>query len=147
MRYLFYPQVGNFTLALLGSFNLALTCGPAAAGQLLEGAVVKVFKQPGDTLVHLGQGEAAVVAQPGQDPALHYQHGHLGLGFIARPVGAGRQDGDLIVLGPLLVAGIEVRIVATGRADAAAQVIGDDQGGATAEEGQGPAMAAQPVGE
>ena len=25
MHHLFYPQVGNFTLALLGSFNLALT--------------------------------------------------------------------------------------------------------------------------
>ena len=27
MHDLFYPQVGNFTLALLGSFNLALTYG------------------------------------------------------------------------------------------------------------------------
>ena len=25
MHHLFYPQVGNFTLALLGSFNLVLT--------------------------------------------------------------------------------------------------------------------------
>ena len=124
-----------------------LECGPAAAGQLLEGAVVKVFKQPGDTLVYLGQGEAAVVAQPGQDPALHYQHSHLGFGFIARPVGAGRQDGHLIVLGPLLVAGIEVRVIATGRTHPTAQVIGDNEGRTAAEECQGPAMTAQPVGE
>ena len=27
MHHLFYPQVGNFTLALLGSFNLVLTTG------------------------------------------------------------------------------------------------------------------------
>ena len=31
MHDLFYPQVGNFTLALLGSFNLALT--PRARGR------------------------------------------------------------------------------------------------------------------
>ena len=69
-----------------------------------------------------------MVAQPGQDPALHYQHGHLGFGFIARPVGAGRQDGHLVVLGPLLVAGIEVRIIATRRTHPTAQVIGDNEG-------------------
>ena len=69
-----------------------------------------------------------MVAQSGQDPALHYQHSHLGFGFIARPVGAGRQDGHLVVLGPLLVAGIEVRIIAAGRTDATAQVIGDNEG-------------------
>ena len=36
MHHLFYPQVGNFTLALLGSFNLVLTpgeySGPVQAG-------------------------------------------------------------------------------------------------------------------
>ena len=31
MHHLFYPQVGNFTLALLGSFNLVLT--PGASGR------------------------------------------------------------------------------------------------------------------
>ena len=31
MHHLFYPQVGNFTLALLGSFNLVLTAGTSAS--------------------------------------------------------------------------------------------------------------------
>ena len=42
MRYLFYPQVGNFTLALLGSFNLALT---GAAFELLSHPTVHVRPQ------------------------------------------------------------------------------------------------------
>ena len=88
-----------------------------------------------------------MVAQSGQYPALHYQHSHLGFGFIARPVGAGRQDGHLVVLGPLLVAGVEVRIVAADRTDPATQVIGDNEGRTAAEEGQRPAMTAQPVGQ
>ena len=49
------------------------------------------------------------------------------------------------MLGPLLVAGIEVRIVAAGRTDPATQVIGDNEGRTAAEEGQRPAMTAQPV--
>ena len=48
----------------------------------VEGAIVKLCQQPGDSLVQLGQGEAAVMAQPSQNPALHHQHGHLGLGFL-----------------------------------------------------------------
>ena len=42
------------------------------------------------------------------------------------------------MLGPLLVTGIEVRIIATGRTDPAAQVIGDNEGRTTAERRSGP---------
>ena len=36
MRYLFYPQVGNFTLALLGSFQLVLTIGESGCERILQ---------------------------------------------------------------------------------------------------------------
>ena len=88
-----------------------------------------------------------MVAQAGQDPALHQQHALLGLGLVPGFTRAARQDGHLVVLGPLLVAGVDIRVVAAGFADPAAQVIGDNERGDAAEEGHGPGMAAQPVRE
>ena len=65
--------------------------------------------------------------QAGQDPALHQQHALLGLGLVAGFARTRRQDGHPVVLGPLLVAGVDVGIVAAGTAHPAAQVVGDDE--------------------
>ncbi len=86
-----------------------------------------------------------MVAQPGQDPALDDLHADLGLGLVPGLVGPCRHHGELIVLGQLLVAGIELRIVAAGLGDAAFQVVGDDDGGGAAKVLERPDMAAQPV--
>ena len=132
---------------LQGRFVEGLKGRVARAGPALEGPVVEVFKQGGDMAVQLIEGEELMMPQAGQDPALRQQHTLLGLGLVARFAWPRRQDGRLVVLGPLLVAGVDVGIVAAGPADAAAQVIRDDGGGDTAEAGHGPGMAAEPVGE
>ena len=59
--------------------------------------------------VYLIQGEEPVMPQAGQDPALHQQHALLGLGLVAGFARTRRQDGHPVVLGPLLVAGVDVR--------------------------------------
>ena len=97
--------------------------------------------------VQLIQSEEPVMPQAGQDPALRQQHALFGLGFIAGFIRARREDGRPVVLGPLLVAGVDVGIVAAGAAHPAAQVVGDDERGHAAEAGHGPGVAAQPVGE
>ena len=87
------------------------------------------------------------MAQAGQDPALHQQHALLGLGLVPGFTRAGRQDGHLVVLGPLLVAGVDIRVVAAGFADPVAQVIGDNERGDAFDAGHGPGVATQPVRE
>ena len=87
------------------------------------------------------------MAQAGQDPALHQQHALLGLGLVPGFTRAGRQDGHLVVLGPLLVAGVDIRGVAAGFADPVAQVIGDNERGDAFDAGHGPGVATQPVRE
>ena len=49
MRYLFYPQVGNFTLALLGSFNLVLTSVTTASQSALIIVVGRPVSSSGTT--------------------------------------------------------------------------------------------------
>ena len=130
-----------------GGFIQCLKGGPPAAGPAFEGPVVEVIEQGGDMAVQLIQGKEPVMPQAGQDPALHQQHALFGLGFIAGFIRTRRQDGRLVVLGPLLVAGVDVRVVAAGAAHPAAQVVGDDERGDAAEVGHGAGVAAQPVGE
>ena len=71
-----------------------------------ERAAVEFFKQRSNALISFGEGEEGVVTQPGEDPALHDLHAHFCLGFVLGLVGPGREDGHLIVLGQLLVAGV-----------------------------------------
>ena len=132
---------------LQGRFIEGLKGRVARAGPALEGPVVELVKQGGDMAVQLVEGEELLMPQAGQDPALRQQHALFGLGLVTGFMGAGRQDSRLVVLGPLLVAGVDVGIVAAGPAHPAAQVIRDDGGGDTAEVGHGPGMAGQPVGE
>ena len=66
------------------------------------------------------------MTQPGQDPTLHDLHADLRLRFVLGLVGPGREDGHLIVLGQLLVTGVQFRVVPTGLADTAAQVVRHD---------------------
>ena len=62
-----------------------------------------------------------MVAQTGQNPALNYQHGILCLGFILGFIGSRRHHRDQVVFRPLLITWVEVRVVAAGFADTAAQ--------------------------
>ncbi len=118
---------------------------PAVAGQLLERLVVEFDQQAGDAAVELGQREEGVVAQPGQDPALDDLDGDLGFGLVLGLVGPCRHHCDPVVVGQLLVAGVDLRVITAGLAHSAAQVVRDEQLGHAAEELEGPDMAFEPV--
>ena len=115
------------------------------ARQPLERPAVQVFQQGPDALIQVGQGEERVVAQPRQDPAFNDLYAHLRFGFILGLVGPCRQHRDLIVRRQLLVAGVQVRIVPTGLADTATEIIGDCYLRNTAEVLKGTHMTHQPV--
>ena len=117
----------------------------AAARQFLEGALVQVGQQRAQRPIQLVEAEEALVAQPRQHPARDHQHAVLDLGFVLGPACARRQDCHAVMLGQVVVGGIDVGLVARGLRDAAAQVVGHPQLGAAAEEGERPHVAANPV--
>ena len=91
----------------------------AVARQLFEGLVVQLLEQRADTLIELGQREEGVVAKAGEDPALDQLHSDLSLGLVPGFVGPRGDHRELVMLGELLVARIELRIVAAGFGDTA----------------------------
>jgi hypothetical protein len=119
----------------------------AVAWQLFEGLVVEFLEQRADTLIQLSQCEEAVVAKTGEDPALDELYPDLGLGLVPGLVGPRRHHGELVMLGELLVAGVELRIVAAGFGDPAFQIIRNDDGGGAAKVLEGPDVAREPIGQ
>lgn len=82
------------------------------AGQLLEGTLVQVGQQRAQRPVKFVQTKEALVAQPRQHPARDHQHAVLHLGLVPRPASTCRQHRHAIVLGQVLVSGVDVRLVA-----------------------------------
>jgi hypothetical protein len=87
------------------------------------------------------------VAQRRQDPALDALHGGLDLGLVARLADAGRQDRHPVVLGEVLVARVEVGLVAAGTVHAALEVVEDDRPCDAADVVERPHVGTEPVGE
>lgn len=118
---------------------------PRAGYQAVERALVEFVQQGLDALVELGKREEGLMAQAGQDPALDDLHSHLSLGFVLGLVRANWHHRHLIVLGQLLVAGVELGLVSASLADTALEVVGDQQCRGPAEKLKGTDMALQPV--
>jgi hypothetical protein len=114
-------------------------------GELLEGAGVERFRERADGGVDRRQAEEALVAQARQYPALGQQDPRLNLGLIPGLAHPRRQHRHAVVAGQLLVAGIAIGLVAAGVADAALEVVGDQQLGDPAEELEAAHMGADPV--
>ncbi len=117
----------------------------AAAGQLLERPLVQVVEQRAQRPVQFVEAEEALVAQSCQHPARDHQHAVLDLGLILGAAGARRQHGHAVMLGQVVIGGVDVRFVARGFRHAAAQVVGYPQLGAAAEEAERAHVAAYPV--
>ncbi len=110
----------------------------ARTGPLLEGPVIQLGRQRGDTRVEFAKGVKRFVAQSRQDPALHNAHAAFYLGLVARLGGACWQHSYLMMGTPLLIQGRHIWIIAAGFADTGLEVVGHDQPGSAAEEGKGP---------
>lgn len=119
----------------------------AGAGEPLERAMVQFHQQRPDGAVELVEAEKSLVAQAGQNPALGQEHPGLDLGLVAGFSNPGRQHRHAVVRGQLLVAGVQVRLVARGGLDPALEVVRHQQFGNPAEERQAAHMRAEPVGQ
>jgi len=118
---------------------------PAGLLQVLHRAAVEFLQQLADGPVQVDQIEKGLVAQPGQDPTLHDLHANFRFGFIPRTADSGRDDGKAVVLGQLLVAGVQVWLVSAGMLYPAFQVIGHHHQRHPIDESQGPHVTPNPV--
>ncbi len=87
------------------------------------------------------------MAKTREDPALDHQDARFDLGLVAGLSYSGGQNGEPVVLSKVLVARVELRLVAVGARDGALQVVGHDGSRCAADELQRPHVAAQPVGQ
>ena len=108
---------------------------------------IQLAQELGDPLVERRQGEKGLVAQAGDDPPLGDLHGDLDLGLVARPRRAGRQDRRPVVRAELGIEALHAGLVATRHGHAALELVAHDGGRHAAEEGEGPRVARDPVGE
>ena len=99
------------------------------------------------SFVHLEQAEERTLAQSGDDPALHHLHRAFHFGFVARLSRAGRQDGDAVMRGHIVVGGVQIGFVAAGFAHSRLGVVGNHQHRQTAEIFESPDMRADPAGQ
>jgi hypothetical protein len=91
--------------------------------------------------------EEAAVAQPGQHEPLDNLHGHLDLGFVARPPRTGGEDCGIVVLGQLLVRAVDPGLIAANRCDAGLEVVADHRLRHAADRAEGVDVRPDPVGE
>src|SRR5882757_765155 len=96
--------------------------------------------------VEIAETKEGALPQRRHDPALHSLDTHLDDGLVARLTHPRRQDRHAIVLGEVLVAGVEIRLVATGAAHTALEVIRDDRPRYPAEVLERAHMSCEPVG-
>jgi hypothetical protein len=89
----------------------------------------------------------ASVPELGQDPPLHDLDSGFDLGFVAGLSGTRRQNRGAIVGGQVGIGAVDRRLEPAGLADRALQVVGHDRLGHPADEGQGPNVAADPIGQ
>ena len=83
--------------------------------------------------------------QPSEDPALDHLHRDLGLGFILRLIGPGRQHRRTVVSGQFSIGVIDLRCITRGPGDRGLEVVRDQQLRRPAEEAQHALMRADPV--
>jgi hypothetical protein len=116
------------------------------AFELLEWPVVELLEQRRDRRVELAEREERAITKPREDPPLHDEHARFDLRLVARLAHASRQDRDVVVRGEVVVARVELRLVAMRTLHGAAQVVRDERAGHAADVLQRSHVRAQPVG-
>src|SRR5580658_7123304 len=120
---------------------------PARTRLARELPVVVGLELLAQSCVELAQAEERPMPQRCHDPALDSLDAHFDLGLVARLTNPRRQDRKTIMLGEVLVARVEIRLVATGAAHAALEVIRHDRPWCAAEVLERPHMSGEPVGD
>ena len=82
-----------------------------------------------------------------QYPAFYLLDGVLHFALVPRLPDARGEDGGAVVAGQLLVGGVHVRLVVTGRRDARFEIVRHQERGYPAEVGEGPHVGADPIGQ
>lgn len=97
-----------------------LELGLPTAGEFLEGAAIQPDQASGDRGVELRQTEEGVMPQAGQDPSFHQQDARFDFRLVPGFADPGRNYGDIVVLSERRIGRVQLRLIATGRGDAAA---------------------------
>jgi hypothetical protein len=108
---------------------------------------VKLVQQLADGPVQIRQTEEGLVAQPGQDPPLHYLDADFDLGLVSGLANPGGSDHGLVVLRQVEVGGIQVRLIAARAAHTGLEVVRDQKRRNPTEEREGAHMGPDPVGQ
>ena len=77
--------------------------------------------------IELGEREEALVAQPGQDPALRDLHRDLNFGLVLWASRPRRQDGGAVMAGHLGIGAVEAGIVAIGVGHGRLEIVADHE--------------------
>jgi len=118
----------------------------ARAAEVFHQSCVDLVEQLTDGLVQVGEAEQGAVSQASEDPALDHLDTNLRLGLVFGLTNACRNDRRTIVLGQVLVGGIQVGFVATGVFDACFEIVWDNDLGYTAKESEHADVGADPTG-
>ena len=112
--------------------------------QVAADATIQASDLLADGDVQFVEAEEPPVAQPGDDPALHEQHGGLDLGLVAGLVGARGQNGRAVMRGHLGVAAVDFGLIEAGADHPGLEVVGHDQRRHRAESGEDAGVGADP---
>lgn len=139
--------VGQLREGLEGGLVQHLEELAAGATEVFHEPRVELIEQFADSLIQVCQAKEGAVAQTGKDPALDYLDAHFCLGFVFGLANARRDDGCAIVLGQVLVGGIQVWLIPARVFHPRLEIIWDHDLGNTAKESEHADVGTGPVGQ
>lgn len=105
-----------------GTIELEETAAPRS-DLLRERPIVVAFQLDAQSGVELADTEVGLMAQRRHDPAFDSLYRDLDLGLVAGLSYPSGQDRDAVVLGEVLIAWVQIRLIPAGTAHAALEVI------------------------
>jgi hypothetical protein len=139
--------VGLFRKRLEGWLVQLLIELVAGATEVFHPPDVEFVEQLLDGLVQTSQVEEGAVAQTSEDPALDHLDAHFDFCFVFGLANTCRDDGRAVVLGQVMISGIQIGLVAAGVFDSCFEIVRDDDLGHTAKEREHANVGANPVGQ
>ena len=115
-----------FWQGLEGWFIDGLKELPAAGWHLFKGTGIHGLQLPCDGLIELSDAEEGVISEGCEDPALGYKDSGFHFSFVSGFSGTGRYDRGAVMIGQVLVGGVDVGLVATRVCDPRFEVIRHD---------------------